>query len=776
MIQKIVLLCIIGLGLSAQPSQTIRGVVQDQASKESLPFATIVLLNTQPVLGTAADSAGNFFLPNVPVGRYDIQISLSGYQPSLLREVAVISAKQTVLNVVLQENTTSLDEVVIKPNVNKEQPLNNMAMVGARMLSVEEAQRYAGGFDDPARLASAFAGVSANSGVNGIIVRGNAPKFAQWRMEGVEIPNPNHFGDLKAFGGGILTGLSSQMLANSDFFTGAFPAEYNNALSGIFDIQLRTGNTGKKERTFQVGLIGIDYAEEGAFKKGGRASYSFNYRNSTLALLKPLLPENANSIRYQDFSFKMNFPTRKAGVFSLWGIGLSDGAGAKPKEDSLKWVYEDDRQKDDIQQNSGAAGFNHTYFFKRNAYLKTTLAATGVGTDWQSQAFNSTMELKPFSQIVYNNWNYVLSSFLNNKINSRHQNKTGFTVTQLNYSMRLRKAPVLGAEELEIVNNRGTSFLYAAYTNSSFKLSPRLTLNAGLNAQFLSFNQRYTIEPRISVRQLIGSKHSVGAAYGLHSRMEYLNYYYNNSLSTGEKAVNKNLDFTKAHHFVLSYDLSVTKTLHLRVEPYYQFLFAVPVMPNTSFSLINLQSDWFFAEKLENTGEGKNYGVDVTLEKYMSKGYYYLFSGSLFDATYKGGDGVWRNSRYNRNYVINFLIGKEWLVGKNKQNVFSINTRISYRGGDRYSPVDEIQTQLQKQVVYDETRAYTQSSDPVLTAHFSISYKRNKLKSSREIALKILNLTGVSDFYGYKYNYRTGGIEPDEAVVVLPNLSYKIQF
>ncbi len=278
----------------AQPTQTIRGTVIDDASNAPVAFATVSLRHTDPSLGTISDTLGNFTIPNVQVGRYDVQVSFMGYEPAILREITVISAKQTFLTIQLKENTTLLSEVVIKPRVNKEQPLNTMATVSARMLSVEEAQRYAGGFDDPARLASSFAGVASNTSENGIIVRGNAPKFLQWKMEGVEIPNPNHFGDLNSLGGGTVTALSSQMLANSDFFTGAFPAEYNNALSGVFDIAMRTGNNQKREHTVQLGFLGIDASSEGPFKKGGRSSYLFNYRYSTLALLEAVLkPKNA---------------------------------------------------------------------------------------------------------------------------------------------------------------------------------------------------------------------------------------------------------------------------------------------------------------------------------------------------------------------------------------------------------------------------------------------------------------------------------------------------
>lgn len=760
----------------AQPMQQVRGTVSDAASNLPVPFANVVILNTQPLLGGVTDTLGNFLIPNVPVGRYDLKITCQGYEDAMQREVVVISARQTVLNVPLKENTRTLDEVTVKPNVNKEEALNAMALVSARMLSVEEAKRYAGGFDDPARLASAFAGVAANSGVNGIIVRGNAPKYLQWKMEGVEIPNPNHFGDLKAFGGGILTGLSSQMLANSDFFTAAFPAEYNNALSGVFDIQMRQGNNQKRENTFQAGLIGIETSSEGPFKKGGKASYLYNYRNATLALLGPLLPEDADKIKYQDLSFKLHFSTNKAGLFSVWGIGLLDGASAKPKTDSLKWFYKDSKQKNDIKQYMGGMGLTHKYFFGSGMYLKTTLAATGSSTDWRALTLNKNLELLPYSKIAYTNWNYVVSSVLNKKFSARHTNRSGIVVTHMRYNMELNQALQDGAPPMEIVNSKGGSALVSAYSNSMFNLNAILTLNAGLNSQYFALNGHSTIEPRLSLRAKINKSQSLGLAYGLHSRIENLNYYFNNSLTTGETAVNKNLDFTKAHHVAASYNLNLTELLHLRVEPYYQHLYSVPVMAGTSLSFINLQSDWFFAGKLQNTGEGKNYGIDFTLEKYISKGFYYLLTASVFEARYRGGDGVWRNSRFNRKFVCNALIGKEWQVGKNKQNVLSVNARVGYQGGNWYSPVNEAASHALGDVVYDETRAYSLQTDAAATAHFTISYKRNRAKSSRELALKILNLTGQPDFYGYKYNMRTRAIERDLASVVIPNLSYRIEF
>jgi CarboxypepD_reg-like domain len=772
----IVILVSVTMQAFAQPTQRIRGSVVTQASNAPVAFASIVLLDTRPSVGTTTDSLGNFTLAHVPVGRYDLKVTCIGFEPALVREVLVSSAKQTFVAIQLKEISTQLSEVVVRPRVNKEQPLNAMATVSARMLSVEEAKRYAGGFDDPARLATSFAGVAGNTGQNGIIVRGNAPKFLQWKMEGVEIPSPNHFGDLQSFGGGLLTAMSSQMLANSDFFTGAFPAEYSNAVSGVFDISMRKGNNEKREHTLQAGIIGLDASSEGPFKKGGKASYLFNYRYSTLALLTPLLPDNANSITYQDLSFKLNFPTKKSGTFSVWGIGLVDVAGAKPKTDSSEWKYLEDKQKDDIKRYMGALGISHTYILKNNAYVKTTLAATANQTDWTAQKLNAQLALVPQSTISATNSTLVLSSFINKTFSPKHTNKTGIVLTGMKYDLLLNKSLADDAQPTEIVNSDGFSTLLSAYSSSAITLTNKLLMNVGVNGQLFTLNNQYTVEPRVGFRYQLQPTHSFGLAYGLHSRLENLNYYFNNSLKTNETAVNKTLDFTKSHHVVLSYDWNVSDLIRFKVEPYYQHLFSVPVMANSSFSFLNLQSDWFFAEKLQNTGKGKNYGIDLTLEKYMSKGYYYLLTGSWLQSTYKGGDGVWRDTRFNRNYVVNFLIGKEWAMGSNNQNLLSVNTRATYQGGNRYSPINEEASRASKEVIYDESKAFSAQFESLLNVHFTASYKINKRKSSREIALKILNLSGQPDFNGHKYNFLSNQVDPDLARIVIPNLSYKIEF
>ncbi|MDR2466410.1 MAG: TonB-dependent receptor [Prevotellaceae bacterium] len=758
--------------LFGQLTQNVRGVVRDKSSGAPLEHATVAIIGTQPLMGATADSLGQFLVRNVPLGRYDIQAGFAGYEPLVVKEVLLSASKETCFEILMTEKLNALDEIVITPAVNKSQPLNAMALGSARMFSVEETGRYAGGFDDPARLASAFAGVTGSIGNNGIVVRGNSPKFLQWRLEGAEIPNPNHFAEVTAFGGGALTAFSSHLLGNSDFFTGAFPAEYGNALSGVFDMNLRSGNSRKRESAFQFGAVGIDFASEGPFSRESNSSYIFNYRYSTLALLASILPKNAGGVRYQDFSFKLNFPTRRAGVFSVWGIGLIDRSGQEAKTDSLQWTYTADRDRAVQKQYTAAFGVSHSIPVRNGARLKTSLAATVNSLEFITDRTDGNLQFRPESTVGNTGWNFILSSFLNKKFSARHTNRTGIRITGMKYDLLLQNADAQGLQTL--TDESGTSALLSAWSSSMFNLSDKWTLNIGLNTLLFSLNNRFAAEPRAGVRWKFMPGHSVGLSYGLHSRLEMLYYYF--TKSADGKMPNRNMDFTRAHHLAASYSWNISGDYRLLAEPYVQRLFSVPVVAGSSFSFINLQRDWFVADRLENAGKGFNCGLDVTFEKYMSQGYYYMLTASLFDSRYMGGDRVWRSTRYNRSYVFNLLAGKEWLTGRRRQNPFSASIRLSYQGGDRHSPVSLKASQEAKEIVYDESRAFSEQHPPSFLCHFTVSYKINRQNLSHEFSLKAINATMNKEYLGYRYNLKTRQADLEHEFIMIPNVSYKIEF
>ena len=754
-----------------KPTQTVRGIVLDSKTNTPIEFATVRIMNSGS-LGSTTDSLGRFRIDHVPVGRCNIQTSYVGYNANIFNEIPVTSSKEVYMEIPLDENVHSLAEVVIQPEIKKDKPLNAMAITGGRMISMEEAGRFANGFDDPARLSSAFAGVAGDVGTNAVAIRGNSPQFTQWRLEGVEIPNPTHFADLTGLGGGFLSALSTQVIGNSDFYNGAFPAEYSNALSGIFDMQIRNGNNQKYEHTFQLGILGIDLASEGPISKKHGSSYILNYRFSTTSLATG----NDMNLKYQDLSFKLNFPTRKAGTFSIWGIGLIDRY--KPEIlDRDEWETQSDRQSGNTTFDKAAGGITHKYLINADTYIRSSLAATYAKDHTEADQMTEDDKLVHVGDIRNSKWDIVFNSYLNKKFSSNHINRTGITITGLKYDLDYKISPNFGLDipMEQISKGNGESCVLSAYSSSVINLSNHLTTSLGITAQYFTLNKNWTVEPRAALKWTFNPKHALALAYGLHSRRERLDYYFVEQEVNGKTESNRYLNFSKAHHFGLTYDWNINSYMHLKVEPYYQYLFRIPVEENSSFSIINHQS--FYLERiLKNRGSGVNYGIDITLEQYMKNGFYYMITASLFKSRYKAGDHIWRNTRLDKNYLLNVLAGKEWIVGRNKQNVLSLNGRIFFQGGDRYTPVDKEKSLIEHDIKFDETRAYSKKFNPSLNGDISFSYRINKRKISHEFSIKMLNVGMRTGMHFYQYNEKTHKIEKEDGSGMIPNISYKIYF
>ncbi|MDR2962588.1 MAG: TonB-dependent receptor [Bacteroidales bacterium] len=761
---------------AAQPSGTVRGVVTDGVSRQPLPFVTVQVRNSSPAIGAVTDEQGRFSLTNLPIGRYDIETSLVGYEPSITREVLVSSAREVFLEIVMRENVQMLSEVVVRPRVNKESPLNEMTLVGARMLNVEEASRFAGGFDDPARLVTAFAGVAGGVTSNAISVRGNSPQFLQWRLEDVETVNPTHFSDVSGVGGGVLTALSSQMLDNSDFFMSAFPAEFGNAISGIFDMQLRNGNNQTYEHTAQIGTLGVEFGSEGPLKKGARASYLFNYRYSSMALVGDLLPDlvgDAASLRYQDLSFKVNLPTRRAGVFSVYGFGTKDHYTINNNLPDFKALG-----NEDIQQTKAVGGVGHSLFLNENMFVKSNISTNYNFNVGEMNHFDGETEHRVLD--MHNTkYDVAFSSFVNTKFSSRHANRTGFTATGLFYNLDYQTVEnpfaVPPGEMHTVGSGSGHTMAYQAFTQSLVQFTDQLSANVGLHGSYFALTEKAVVEPRASLRWRAFPRHSFGIAYGKHSRRENTDYYFVKTPETGDELVNRHLDFAKAQHFVLLYDWSIFQNLHLKVEPYLQILYDIPVGNDGTMSIINQRYFWML-DALSNDGKGRNYGIDLTLERYLYGGYYYLLTTSLFQSRYTGSDGVWRNTRFNRNFVINALGGKEWKMGRNRQNMLSANARATLQGGERYTPFDEAASIATQTVVYDNERAWENQLNTQFLLSFTVSYKINKAKTSHEFALKMINATQAKEPSFSGFNFAANRPEYYMNAISIPNISYTINF
>lgn len=759
-------------------TQTVRGNVFDKESQVSLPGANIIILNTSPTMGTITDAEGNFRIEEVPVGRHTIQVSFVGYDPVMLHELMVTSGKEVVLNISLKQSVTELEEATVKAFTRKDKALNSMASISARSFSVEETRRYAGGVDDPARMVSAFAGITVgNIQDNAIIVRGNAPKGVSWRLEGVDIPNPNHFAGGNIAGGGAVTIFSSQLLSNSDFFTGAFPAEYGNALAGVFDIKLRNGNSNKRESTVQAGMLGLDVSSEGPFGKNTNASYLFNYRYSTFGILSALniIPSEQIPI-YQDLSFKLNFPTQKLGTFSLWGIGAMDEITEPDKSDPDKWESDWDRISFDWNLSMGAVGLTHKITTGKKTYLNTNLATNGVFNRMDEKRLDDNAIAQPNADFTDNASKIILSTFLNHKFNSRSTVKTGLNIHSMAYDIDLSSTIDNDHSTFQnFVKEEGQSQYMEWYMQTKYDFTSRLSISGGANLPYFALNDNFSVDPRFGINWELHPKHTLSFGYGKHSQLEELKIYLIHTGESNDKQQpNKNLGFSKAQHFILGYDWLINNKLRLRVEPYYQYLYDIPGKKNSPYSFINFEQDWSFRDSLENNSKGYNLGIDFTLERFLGNNYYYLVTASVFDSKYKANDGIWRDTRFNKNYVLNVLVGKEIYFSYGR--VLGLNGRINLMGGERHHPVKMRESLANETVIYDEYRSFEAQAPSMYYLDVTITYRKNKQKYSSVWALQLKNALGSPSFEGKSYNLKTGKVETEDTVVILPVLSYKIEF
>ena len=757
-------------------TQTLRGTIYDQSTHEPLIGATIVVQNSQPVIGTTTNEAGNFSITNLPLGRVSLEISYIGYESRVIPELMITSAKEVVLSIALKEAATELEGVEVVAGIRKEKALNAMATVSARTFSVEETQRYAGGLSDPARLASAFAGVSTgNLQDNSIVVRGNAPQGVQWRLEGVEIPSPQHFSGGNVIGGGLVTLFSNQVIGNSDFLTGAFPAEYGNALAAVFDVKMRTGNTSRYEHTAQVGVLGLDFASEGPLSRAKGSSYLFNYRYSALGLLNDLkINKTGQRIKYQDFSFKLNFPTEKAGTFSLWGIGGIDNTHKDALNSPTDWKTDIDRVNNNWDTYVGTVGLHHQITAGERSFVESHLAFSGtddrISTDYLS---DDASVFTPDSRLKKQNGTLTLATSLTHKFSPLATLKVGVTSKQLFYKYNLSAAQdYVPSTYARIVNSAGSTNLTEGYAQLKYQLSPSLLANVGLRAHYFGLNKELSLESRAGLAWKLSDKHSLSFGYGKHSQPEDLNVYM---IEVGGVAVNKDLKLSDAHHFVLGYDWMLTDKLRFKAEAYYQYLWNIPGEEGTSYSLINLRRALYLNKALVNNTKGRNYGIDLTFERFLGDNYYYLITGSIFKSEYKAGDNVWRNTRYNKGFVLNALFGKEFYFANNRK-VLDVNARVSVTGGERYSPILESQSVAAKRVIFDESRAFSEQFRTLTYADLTVNYRINHRKSSSVFSFQMKNILGAPIYIDHNYNYQTGQIELSKATLVIPNISYKIEF
>lgn len=789
-----------GIGLH----QVIRGRVIDADTKLPLIGATVLVAESNPPLGAISDIDGSFRINKVPVGRVNLQLSYIGFESKIVPNVLVNSAKETVVDLELRESVTRMEEIVVMAEMEKGVPVNDMVLVSGRSISPEESNRYAGPFNDPTRIMSNFAGVAATQdGSNDIIVRGNSPKYIQWRLEGIQITNPNHFANQNGIGSGGISALNNNLLEKSDFYTGAFSAEYGDVLSGVYDVRLRSGNNEKFEGIFGLGIMGTDVTLEGPLKKGYDGSFLVNYRYSTVSLIADLGLVDVNGIpRYQDAAFKVTLPTKKMGNFSVFGLwGLSGFDLEDLSEDGVPGnipltadLLQDHKTKSGLLN----LGLAHTYYLNDHSSIHTTLSVSNEGIDdevianrYQVGEDNQPITDSPLSSSLFYDSRLRKSAYrtaitYSNKINSRNKLQVGskYSLLGFDYDQSLLNDPSDNRSTLtQFDENIGT---VRNFINWKYRPADNFIVVAGIHNMNVLYNSKSTVEPRLSAIWSLGESQSVHAGFGMHSTMENIhNYFAKVEQADGSVTEpNKDLGLLKANHYVLGYEKRFGADLVAKLEVYYQHLHNLPVANNDTshYATINEGLDYEYVE-LVNEGTGKNYGVEISIEKYFSNHYYFLINGSIFQSKYKSLEGVERNTAYNGRYIANFLGGREFEnLGRKRNQVLTLNTKVFFGGGRNIIPLlrdsdGNLAVDPASNRIWDYDRAYDSSLDDLYQIDLSLAYRWNKPKVAHELYFNIYDLTDARGRISEYYNENApGGIDHVTQFGMFPNMMYKVYF
>lgn len=759
----ILLILFCPLFLAAQQVQTVAGTVIDKTTKQPIIGASVIIGGLN--IGASTDVNGFFEIKEVPIGRQTVTCTYIGYQNYVSEGFILSSTKSVTLDIQMVEGV-DMGEVVINAGNNVNKPINELSVVSTRSFSADETDRIAASVNDPGRLALAYPGVAqgADDTENDIVIRGNSPFGMSWRLEGIDIPNPNHFARPGTSGGGV-TVFSAQLLSRSDFSTGGMPAEYGNALSGVMDVHFRKGNMQAKAHRFRLGVLGIDLSTEGPIKEG-ESSYLVNYRYSTLGILTNmgiyLVGERVTN-DFQDLSFNIALDGDEKNRFTIFGLGGLSREHYNPvdnplERDPTRSAHWEDRIRDG---NMGAIGGTYTRLIDKNSYLKAGIALMGSEIDFFYDVLDSVNNRINYHDEVHKETRISSSITYSRRINSLTRIKIGgFIHNILNYefykqtSARQNISDVLTENTDLAVNGQGSTSTFQVYAQASRDINDRLVLNGGLHMMYFPLNGTWSLEPRLSLKFQADSRNAFSLAYGLHSKLLPMATYFYTQLDTitGQTSLpNMDLPMIKAHHLIASYNYSTPKGLRFTAEAYYQYLFNVPVSIDSENLYWMLNNRPSFPElEVVADGAGVNYGIDLAVEKFFSNRIYFLLTSSFFNSYFYPKNGEQYYTTYANNFVSSFTFGREFEFKKGR--ILQAGARVLYNGGNRYTPLDEAASLAEGAYIPDVNLTNSAQIPNYFRLDTRISYRFNAKKLSGNISLDIQNVLNTKNPNGVGYS------------------------
>lgn len=770
--------------LSAQTS-TVSGTVLDSEALYPLPGA-YVQISTLEGFMTSTDMDGRFSFDDVPIGRHVVKLSFMGYESRTIDGVVLVSGRPVVLEVKMSESVFSIAAAEVTATQTGE-VMNEMATVSARAFTVEETDRYAGSRGDPARMASNFAGVQgADDSRNDIVVRGNSPSGVLWRIEGVDLTNPNHF-SVPGTGGGPVAIINNKTLANSDFFTAAFPAEFGNSTAAVFDLKLRNGNQDHWHGSAQLGFLGTEVLLEGPLNRDKRSSLLVNYRYSTASIFSAVGIDIGTSAvpKYQDGSFKLFTPTKGGGSLSFWGIGGNSNVDIliSNQEAPERNIYGDNDRDQYFRTGTGMMGLTHTQPLNSRSYIKTTLAVSRDRQDSNHDYVTRDLLITDIDTTYTNIQTSPLMTygFVKDRLalavhaNHKLEPKTGTATLRMGLNTDLMmwsfqdsiRAFTDEPDSLGAWGRRWDADMKGALIQPFIQLKRRpneaLTWTAGLHAMVDTRSGASSLfEPRLGMQWVSKGGTVWSAGSGLHSQIQSP-YIYASATTTevsGQLNMpNQELGFTRSIHNVIGVTRKLSDLWTLKMEVYHQHLFEIPVADlstewganNGSYSLINAGGGFsrLFPDTLLNEGTGRNMGVEMTLSRAFREGWFMLLTASVFDAKYTGADGVSRNTDFNGKYSWNFLASKEWKLSPSLGLVTGLKATMA--GGRWYGPVDDDASLAQREIIFIDQDRNTQQFDDYFRLDIKTNLTWNRPETTWELGVDFVNILGTENILKLTY-------------------------
>lgn len=664
---------------SSATAQTgkIKGAVTSGLS--NIPVAGVSVKVINLAIGTVTDSLGNYVIELKP-GNFGLQFSKVGFKSKSSLDIQVNNVKPTIIDVALDEDVASLSEVKVTASSRLNKTLESP--VSLRSIGVAEIKRNPGGNRDISKVIQSLPGVSAPvSFRNDIIIRGGAPNENRFYLDGVEIPNINHFATQGSSGGPVGL-INVDFVKEVNFYSGAFPSNRGNALSSVFEFNQKNGRSDRMGATLTVGSSDFGATVEGPLgsKTTYLASYRYSYLQGLFKLLKlPFLPS------YQDFQFKVKTRFDNKNELTLIGLGALD---------KFKLNFNTEQTEE-------------------NEYILATIP-TNDQKNYSVGAVYKHFGKRGFSQVV------ISRSYLNNGA-QKYQNNDESLGQTLNYQsaeaenkFRFEHTEQTGSYRI----NFGTGEETASYSTNTFNLLPfgnqiyqskinffkynlfgqisrpffdnKLSLSLGARADANNYSSRMnnllkTFSPRFSASYNFTDQFSLNFNTGIYYQLPaYTVMGYRDS---SNRLVNRDVNYIENKQLVLGVEYNTLKNTRFTVEGFYKYYKHYPVIRqlNDSIPLANLGADFGVIGNNPVVGEssGRSYGVEFFAQQKLNKGFYGIFALTLFKSEFQNKNGNYIQSTWNSRYILSMTAGK--ILKRN----WEIGAKFRFTGGSPYTPYNQ---------------------------------------------------------------------------------------